>query len=294
MAFDADRSPMCAMQSGQGCRPDMNDALPLGPLLLPYPLLLVFAAAALSLLVSHRIGRRAGVDAQGTLWNALLAGALVARLAFVFEYKTLYFAAPWSIIDIRDGGWNATAGLVGAWLYALHRYQKRPQLRKALQRALLVGSLVFVLGTGWLALRPGGAVQPLPDLQLSRLDDATQSVRLSDLAGKPTVINLWATWCPPCVREMPMLFDAQRAHGDVNFVFVNQGEDRTLVTRWLQARQFASAHVLLDEKRQASAVFKQQGYPTTLFFDASGELVASRLGELSAATLAQNLERARR
>ncbi|MCZ4314077.1 hypothetical protein O4H66_11765 [Comamonadaceae bacterium G21597-S1] len=51
--------------------------------------------------------------------------------------------------------------------------------------------------------------------------------------------------------------------------------------------------MLIDDKRQASVAFKQQGYPTTLFFNASGEMVASRLGELSAATLEQILQKAR-
>lgn len=269
----------------------MNNAVSIGPLLLPYALLLVFVAAGLSLVVGRWVGKRSGVDAEGTLWNALLVGAVVARLAFVLQYKTLYFASPLSIVDIRDGGWNATAGLAGVWLYALHRYQKRPELRKALQRGLLVGTAVFFVGTGWLALQPGRG-QTLPDLQLASLEGPT--VRLADFTGQPTVVNLWATWCPPCVREMPMLLEAQQKQPGVHFVFINQGEPAAQVARWLQTRQLPLRHVLMDEKRQASAVFKQQGYPTTLFFNANGVLVASRLGELSAATLQQNLERARR
>ncbi len=270
----------------------MNNAFSIGPLLVPYTLLLVFAAAGLTLLVGRRVGKRSGVVAEGTLWNALLVGALVARLAFVLEYKTLYFASPLSIVDIRDGGWNATAGLAGVWFYAFHRYQKRPELRKALQRGLLAGTALFFVGTGLLLIQPGGQRQALPDLQLASLEGP--AVRLRDFAGQPTVVNLWATWCPPCVREMPMLLAAQREHAGVHFVFINQGEPGAQVTRWLQARQLPLDHVLLDERRQASAVFKQQGYPTTLFFNARGEMVASRLGELSPATLEQNLARARR
>jgi len=272
----------------------MNNALPLGPLLLPYALLLVFAAAGISLLVGRRVGRRTGVDVESTLWNALAVGAVVARLAFVFEYKTLYFSSPLSIIDIRDGGWNATAGLAGAWFYAFHRYQKSPALRQGLQRGLLAGTAVFAMGIGWLAIQSGPGQQPMPDLELTALDDQAPAVRLADFSGKPVVVNLWATWCPPCVREMPMFLEAQRQHTDVHFVFINQGEDRARVARWLHGRQLSLANMLIDDKRQASAVFKQQGYPTTLFFNARGEMVASRLGELSAATLEQNLERARR
>ncbi len=270
----------------------MKNAFSIGPLLLPYTLLLVFAAAGLSLFVGRWVGKRSGVDAESALWNALLVGAVVARLAFVFEYKTLYFASPLSIFDIRDGGWNATVGLAGMWLYALSRYQKRPELRKALQRGLLAGTVVFFVGTGLLLIQPDGRGQTLPDLELASLEGPT--ARLADFTGQPTVVNLWATWCPPCVREMPMLMAAQREHANVHFVFINQGEQRAHVARWLHARQLSLNHVLLDEKRQASATFKQQGYPTTLFFNASGEMVASRIGELSAATLEQNLEKARR
>ncbi|MCZ4314078.1 prolipoprotein diacylglyceryl transferase [Comamonadaceae bacterium G21597-S1] len=90
-----------------------NNALTLGPLLLPYAVLLVFAAAGIGMLVGRRVGKRNGVDVEGTLWNAMLVGAVVARLAFVLEYKTLYFSSPLSIINIRDGGWNATAALAG-------------------------------------------------------------------------------------------------------------------------------------------------------------------------------------
>jgi hypothetical protein len=60
---------------------------------------------------------------------------------------------------------------------------------------------------------------------------------------------------------------------------------------WLQAQGLPLRNVLIDERRQASAAFQQVGYPTTLFFDASGRLVSSRIGELSAATLDRNLQR---
>lgn len=115
-------------------------------------------------------------------------------------------------------------------------------------------------------------------------------MHLKEFEGEPTVVNLWATWCPPCAREMPVLHEAQEKHSKVNFVFLNQGEDRAQVSRWLDQQQLPLRNVLLDPKRQASAAFKQKGYPTTLFFNAKGELVSSRIGELSAATLNQRLE----
>jgi hypothetical protein len=75
----------------------------------------------------------------------------------------------------------------------------------------------------------------------------------------------------------------------VNFVFINQGETSQRVESWLSARGLPLQNVLLDSKGEALAAFKQRGLPTTLFFNAEGRLVGSRTGELSKATLAEEL-----
>jgi thiol-disulfide isomerase/thioredoxin len=261
-------------------------AITLGPLLLPLALLLGLASAALTVVLAKALGRRAGVDAETVAWHCLLVAAVGARLVFVFEYRTLYLSAPLSILDIRDGGWNAPAGLAFAWLFAVSRMRKLPELTRPLRWALAAGTVLFISGTAVLALQ-GPRGQPLPDLQFATLEG--QPVALRSFVGRPTVVNLWATWCPPCVREMPVFEQAQTQHPGVNFVFLNQGEDPARVARWLRAQQLDLRHVLVDPQRQASARFQQQGYPTTLFFNARGELVSSRIGELSAATLEKNL-----
>ena len=102
--------------------------------------------------------------------------------------------------------------------------------------------------------------------------------------------NWGATWCPPCVREMPVLHQAQSSHPGVNFVFVNQGEPVDKVAAWLKARNLPLRNVLLDAQGQIGAAFKQRALPTTLFFNAKGELVSMRVGELSAATLTERLQ----
>ncbi|MEO7056552.1 MAG: TlpA disulfide reductase family protein, partial [Caldimonas sp.] len=129
--------------------------------------------------------------------------------------------------------------------------------------------------------------QKLPSLAFTTLEGPSR--QLDAFVGKPTVVNLWATWCPPCVREMPMLQQAQAQRPDVNFVFLNQGESRAQVSAWLKLHGLPLDNVLLDDKRAASAAFQQKGYPTTMFFQADGSLVSVRLGELSAATLSDKL-----
>ena len=265
----------------------MTNAIQLGPLILPYALLLVLVSVGAALFVGNRVSQSVGIDAEGVLWRSLVVAVVAARLAFVYEYRALYFDSPLTILDIRDGGWNAAFGLAGAWLYALQRQRRNPSLGKPLRWALASGTALFVIGTGLLALRPDTG-QKMPSLTFSSLDG--RPVPLGQFSGKPTVVNLWATWCPPCVREMPVLVKAQVARQDIHFVFINQGENPGQVRAWLLAQDLTLQNVLVDELRQASAAFQQKGYPTTLFFDARGSLVSSRIGELSAATLDERLK----
>ena len=151
----------------------------------------------------------------------------------------------------------------------------------------MTGSVVWLVGNIALALR-ADAGQELPALGFASLEGRT--VQLAEFKGKPTVVNLWATWCPPCVREMPVLQKAQADHPGVNFVFVNQGESADKVAAWLVARKLSLRNVLLDGQGQIGAAFKQRALPTTLFFNAKGQLVSMRVGELSAATLTERLQ----
>jgi len=272
--------------SRQAAQTHLNDALILGPLAIPYALLLLYVVVATSMVVGARRGRSTGVAVEPVLWKTLLVGLVVARFAFVWEFRAAYMVSPLSMLDIRDGGWNAAAGFIAAWLFALNLYGRRPALRKPMQAALLTGSVIWLVGSITLSLRPDTG-QEMPALGFPSLEG--QTVQLAEFKGKPTVVNLWATWCPPCVREMPVLQNAQANQPGVNFVFLNQGESPDKVGPWLQARNLALGNVLLDPTRTAGAAFKQSALPMTLFFDAKGRLVSTRIGELSSATLAERL-----
>jgi len=178
------------------------------------------------------------------------------------------------------------AGFVAAWVFAFGQQFNRPVLRKPLLAALFVATAIW--GGGLFVLSRPDPEQKLPTLTLSSLQGA--NVSLAQFEGKPTVVNIWATWCPPCVREMPVLHETQVRYPAVNFVFVNQGESAQRVGSWLAARNLPLRNVLLDSRGQALESFNQRGLPTTLFFDAKGRLIGARTGELSAATLAEKLE----
>ena len=263
-------------------------ALQLGPLAVPLAPVVLAVAAALGLAVGKRLGRRVGVDAEPALLRMFLLGLLAARLGFVWEWRGVYLHEPWGILDIRDGGWEPMAGFAVVCLYGLVLLKRLPVLRTPIMGAALALLVSWTAGEVAIATLAAGSRQPMPTLSLQTLDGG--SVALASFVGKPTVVNLWATWCPPCRREMPLLQQAQAAHSELNFVFVNQGETREDVVRYLQGQGIALRNVLLDARRATGAAFNEQAMPTTLFFDAQGRLVSTRVGALSAATLAQRLD----
>jgi thiol-disulfide isomerase/thioredoxin len=127
----------------------------------------------------------------------------------------------------------------------------------------------------------------LPVAEVQAFEGGTQS--LAAFKGKATVVNLWATWCPPCQHELPVFQKAQGDHPDVQFVFLNQGESSGKVAGFLAARGLGLRNVLLDPKGLTGAKFGSSALPTTLFFDPQGKLVDLHIGELSHATLTQQL-----
>lgn len=264
----------------------MTPVLQLGPLALSVEVLLTLGA----LLVGHqtglRLGRRAGLDLEPLLWRVLLVGLAVSRLAFVLQWRSAYLAEPLSMLDLRDGGWEPGWGIAAALFFGLHRARHEAALRRSVVAAVMATG-VALAGAQLALLAVARPAQPLPELALTTLEGAP--VALADFAGRPLVLNLWATWCPPCRREMPALQQAQRAHPEVNFVFVNQGEPRQAIERYLGGQQLALRRVLLDPERRTGRALGQQALPTTYFFDAQGRLAGTRTGELSAATLAQRL-----
>lgn len=263
----------------------MTSTLQLGPLVVPYNLLLVLAATALGIALGKRVGRHAGVNPEPQAFRAFVLALVAARLAFVWQYKDAYFALPWSIFDIRDGGWDAQVGVIAAWLYTLVVIRRQAVLRKPLLSAVACATALWMVGTISLLLLRDEV--RLPKLALQTLEGSATS--LVAFEGKPTVVNLWATWCPPCGREMPVLQRAQAENPEIHFVFLNQGESPAKVQRFLAQHNLSLRNVLLDAKGLGGAQLNQAALPTTLFFDANGRLVEQRVGELSRATVAQRL-----
>ena len=128
---------------------------------------------------------------------------------------------------------------------------------------------------------------PLPDLTLQTLQG--RSVALASLRGQPLVVNLWATWCPPCRRELPLLIEAAQRQTGGRIVLVNEGETAAQVAAYLQSQHLGSPEVLLDPGNRLLSAYQSPGLPTTLFIDAEGRVRRLHIGELSKATLQQGI-----
>jgi len=130
--------------------------------------------------------------------------------------------------------------------------------------------------------------QPAPDFALADLDG--NPVRLSDLRGRPVIVNFWASWCGPCVEEFPLLESAAAAHRGDDLVIVGiVFRDRSEAAREFLARMGVTWPAAMDPGEQVATEFGIIGPPDTFFIDRQGILMGRQIGQLSAADLERGL-----
>ncbi|MHC8406483.1 MULTISPECIES: TlpA disulfide reductase family protein [unclassified Pseudomonas] len=248
--------------------------------------LLLISALALATFVGWRAAKRGGENPESALFSLFLFGMLAARISFVTMYWAHYRDDPWQMIDVRDGGFLAWPGVIALLLGAVYRGWRRPGLRRPLGFGVVSGVAFWLLATFSLTIYEQGT--RLPEITLRNA--AGETVQLADYKGGPLVINLWATWCPPCRREMPVLENAQMQRPDLTFLFVNQAESMQSVATYLETQGLSLSNVLFDGSGRLGQAVGSMALPTTLFYNPDGRLLGSHLGELSEASLARALE----
>jgi thiol-disulfide isomerase/thioredoxin len=248
--------------------------------------LLLISALALATFVGWRVAKRGGENPESVLFSLFLMGMLAARSSFVAVYWMHYRNDPWQIIDLRDGGFLAWPGVIVLLLATLYRGWRRPGLRRPLGFGVGSGLAFWLLATVSLSIYEQGTRLP----EISLRNAAGETVQLADYKGGPLVINLWATWCPPCRREMPVLENAQQHRPDLTFLFVNQAESMQSVATFLETQGLSLTNVLFDGGGRLGQAVGSMALPTTLFYSNDGRLLGSHLGELSEASLARALE----
>ena len=110
-----------------------------------------------------------------------------------------------------------------------------------------------------------------PDFTLRTLTG--ESLNLYEQRGKPVFLNFWATWCGPCVAEMPDMQKLQQAMGDsIQIVGIDLRESRSLVLRFVTRYGYTWTFVL-DSAREVGDTYEVSGIPRSFFIDATGEIV---------------------
>ena len=158
--------------------------------------------------------------------------------------------------------------------------------------------VLFVVPIGSSAPDPSARVvsghplfeQPAPAIELEALDGST--VRLSDLRGRPVLVNFWATWCIPCREEFPLMVEAYeryRADGlEILGIIHDDGADGA---REFAAERDADWPMLQDPDDVAWDAYAGAVMPTSFFVHPDGTLVAFSIGGFSEAGLASQLRK---
>jgi thiol-disulfide isomerase/thioredoxin len=128
-------------------------------------------------------------------------------------------------------------------------------------------------------LSPADPPKTAPPLEL--IDSEGNPVRLQAHRGKVILINFWATWCPPCIHEMPMMEALYIARKDQAFSIwaINMSESQKDVAHFMAQKGFHFP-VMLDLEGTATSSYAVQGLPSTYLIDCAGNLLGHVIGIL--------------
>ena len=133
---------------------------------------------------------------------------------------------------------------------------------------------------------------PAPDFNLKTLTGDT--VKLADLKGKKVFINFWATWCPPCVEEMPAIQQFYEQHGNDENLVILAVNATDLESDIESVQQFVDKNgigfpILLDEKGDVSINYEVLTIPTSVILNEEGKVIEQIIGPVSEEMLEEKL-----
>jgi len=125
-------------------------------------------------------------------------------------------------------------------------------------------------------------------------DAGDNEIKLSELFGKPIVLNIWASWCPPCKAELPDFNNVYEEMGEtVTFMMVDlvDGSRETKQTgeKYI-AEQGFTFPVYYDTKQEAGLVYSVTSIPTTVFIDKDGYIIKKLIGQIDEKTLRDGID----
>ncbi len=167
-------------------------------------------------------------------------------------------------------------------------YERKDHLKSlALGLALLL-ALLSLAGCGSSSPKTAAPASPTPriapevgalapDFTLYSLKG--ERVTLSQLRGEKVLLNFWATWCPPCRREMPYLQEAFREEGHhVRFIGVNLGEPAARVKQFVQANGLDFTILIGAKAQDVAEAYRVRYIPSTFLIDEQGVIRQTKIG----------------
>lgn len=147
------------------------------------------------------------------------------------------------------------------------------------ERAAYTGE--YITGIGYVAPEMGAIAPPFERTSLTG-----ETLSLDGLRGEVVILNFWATWCAPCVTEMPelqMIYDEFQDSG-LHILGINMGESPAVIREWVR-EQDLTFDIIPDTTGDLTRLYRLRGQPTTAVIAPSGKIAAIFYGPVRAGTL---------
>lgn len=229
------------------------------------------------------------------LVNTLILGFFIWKGSLIILEPSIVMKSPLSLLYFTGGSKGLILAMIGSLIYFVFKGRKINIPNSLIKKILAVTALSGLIGwtiydfafsqtkldktvqegqtvqqnSGEIGIKEGNKA---PNFQLENIDG--QKVQLSDFKGKKVILNLWATWCPPCKAEMPHMKDfyQEQKGKDVEIVAVNittSEKNPESVEQFV--KDFGLTFpVLLDESGEIGDVYQAITIPTSYFIDTNG------------------------
>lgn len=264
------------------------DILQLGPFVIELKFILAYFLVAAFFFIEKKMTRSPHLKVKDYSFYAVITGLVSGRAFFVLQNLDHYSAHVFSALNIFDRDFDFYGAIVGSLFFTLAYFHKSADRIKQIAKRVI---LILLLSGIYLCSLYFISLTKEPT---TIIPSTLKNQDISDLlcSSKPKIINYWATWCPPCVKEMPVLIEGSEQNPDIIFIFVNQHEDPWEIEAFEERLNISIPHLVYDDGTLGTMKLGK-ALPTTLFLDASNNLIDTHTGAITAPNLNNKMKQLR-